>query len=68
MKDLNIKYKTTTINLFFYQSDFIKFVENIEYYTSIELQKVQNELYNNPVGCLNEIGLDNIYNAEVYIK
>ena len=57
MKDLNIKFNTPTINLFFYPSDFIKFVENIEYYISIELQEVQNELYNYPVGCLKDINI-----------
>lgn len=57
MKDLNIKYNTPTINLFFYPSDFIKFVENIEYYISIELQEVQNELFDYPIGCLDDINI-----------
>ncbi len=52
--DLGIKFLSPTINLFFYPTDFIKFVKNLEYYLNLELEKVNSTL-NYPVGKLGDI-------------
>ena len=53
--DLNIKFNTPTVNLWFYPEDFIKFVNNIKYYCDCELQFIKEENINYPVGKLDDI-------------
>ena len=36
--DLNLKFFSPTINLFFYPKDYIKFIANLEYYSKCELK------------------------------
>ncbi len=53
--ELNQKFMSPTINLFFYPKDFIKFINNIEFYLCKELNvKVQDE-FNYPIGILHDI-------------
>ncbi len=55
LHDLGLKFRTPTINLFFYPKDFIKFVENIDYYIKIDIKEVQQKKINYPVGQIDDI-------------
>lgn len=52
--DLGLKFNSPTINLFFYPSDFLKFVNNLEYYLSLEIKECDIK-ENYPVGKLGDI-------------
>ena len=52
--NLRLEFKSPTINLFFYPSDFIKFGGNLEYYLNCELEECNtNENY--PVARLDDV-------------
>lgn len=51
--DMKMKFLSPTINLFFKEPDFIKFVLNIEYYLNLDIEVYWNEEY--PVGKLGDI-------------
>ena len=53
--DLDLKFLSPTVNLFFFPGDFIKFVENLDFYLQQELQFIDNKNYNYPVGILKDI-------------
>lgn len=53
--DLGLKFRSPTINLFMYPSDFVKFCLNLKYYINVELTEVLQEKYNYPVGKLEDI-------------
>lgn len=51
--DMHMKFLSPTINLFFKEPDFIRFVQNLEYYINTELRMVWGEEY--PIGYLDDI-------------
>lgn len=51
--DMHMQYLSPTIGLFFKEPDFIKFVENLEYYINLELDMQWQEEY--PVGKLEDV-------------
>ncbi len=51
--DCGQKFLSPTVNLFFMPSDFIKFVNNLDYYLSITQNVVMGDKY--PVGILDDI-------------
>ena len=51
--DLKLQYKSPTVNLYFSCEDFIRFVENLQHYLSLELVEVINEKY--PIGILGDV-------------
>jgi len=55
MSDLGVKFNSPTVNLFFYPSDFIKFVKNIKEYLSYEIVEVKDTGLEYPVGDLNGV-------------
>ena len=54
--DLELQFCSPTINLFFKQPDFIKYVQNLKHYSEAELQMMWDEEY--PVGILDDIRID----------
>lgn len=53
--ELNQKFMSPTINLFFYPNDFIKFINDIEFYLSEELKVKIQDKFNYPIGILRDI-------------
>lgn len=54
LSDLDIKFNTPTINLFFYPEDFLEFISSIK--ENLEYELIEEESnYNYPVGSLNNI-------------
>lgn len=54
--DLELKFLSPTINLFFYPKDYLKFVMNLEYYLSQKLCPfTKPELFVYPIGMLDDI-------------
>lgn len=51
--DMELQFLSPTINLFFYEPDFVRFVLNLEYYLNLELEVHWGEKY--PVGQLGDI-------------
>lgn len=51
--DCNKRFLSPTVNLYFYPSDFIKFVNNLEYYLSLTPRVEMGEKY--PIGILDDI-------------
>jgi len=51
--DMNLQFKSPTINLFFKAEDYIKFISHLEHYLGQELQMHWEEEY--PVGVLDDI-------------
>ncbi len=51
---LGKQFLSPTINLWFYQKDFLKFIQNIHYYLSLELRFIDSNR-NYPVGMLDDI-------------
>lgn len=57
-KDLGLKFYSPTINLFFSINDFIKFIENMDYYLSLDLIELTDNTKNYPVGRLGDIQIN----------
>lgn len=55
LHDLGLRFLTPTINLFISAEDFIKFVENLDYYFEQKLINISNSNYDYPVGKLEDI-------------
>lgn len=55
LSDLNIKFNTPTINLFFFPEDFLKFLSNIKENLKYELIEVNDNTFDYPVGSINNI-------------
>lgn len=53
--DLNLKFNSPTINLFFTADDYIKFLEQMDFYLSLELLEDKNDIKEYPVGMLGDI-------------
>lgn len=53
--DLGLKFTSPTINLFFREKDFLKFVLNLKYYTSQKLIFIKNSGGEYPLGQLDDI-------------
>lgn len=51
--DCNVQFLSPTINMFFLPSDFIKFVDNLNYYLSITPEVIMGEKF--PIGTLADI-------------
>ncbi|WP_285946585.1 DUF1919 domain-containing protein [Thomasclavelia cocleata] len=51
--DLNKQFNSPTINLYFNSSDFIKFVNNLEYYLSLDILFKEDTVY--PIGVIDNI-------------
>ena len=54
LSDLDVKFNTPTINLFFYPEDFLKFLSNIKENLEYELIEDESDC-NYPIGSLNNI-------------
>ena len=55
LHDFHIKFNTPTINLFFYPDDFLRYVQNLPYYSQCELTFVQKPGVSYPVGLLEDV-------------
>jgi uncharacterized protein (DUF1919 family) len=55
--DLNLKFLTPTINLFFFANDFVKFAENLNFYLNENLEVVSTDKYKYPVGRIKDIDI-----------
>ena len=65
---LGKQFLSPTINLWFYQKDFLKFIQNIHYYLSLELRFIKSNR-NYPVGMLDDICIYFLhYNSEEEAK
>lgn len=53
--DLNLMFRSPTINLYFSIKDFLKFVENLDYYSKCELREIVDKEKDYPVGELGDI-------------
>lgn len=53
--DLGLKFNSPTINLYFSAEDYIKFLENLEYYLSLKPIAEFNNKYNFPIGKLGDL-------------
>lgn len=54
-KDLNMRFTSPTINLFFKPKDFLKFCLNLEYYLSLEIKNTYDKDKKYPVGILDDV-------------
>lgn len=50
--DMGLQFRSPTVNLWFTCEDFIKFVRNLEYYTSCEIEQIFTENRKYPVGMM----------------
>lgn len=55
LHDLGIRFNSPTVNLFFYPKDFIKYVKNLKYYSSLKLEFIRKANINYPIGKLDDI-------------
>lgn len=55
LHDLNLRFNSPTVNLFLYPSDFIKYVKNLKYYSSLNLEFIKEKDINYPIGKLDDI-------------
>lgn len=55
--DLGLKFMSPTVNLMMIQTDFFKFVMNLDYYLSCELEFYKHDLYDFPCAHLGDINL-----------
>ena len=58
LHDLNLKFNTPFINLSLPPKDFIKLVENFEYYMSLNVEETTDEKVNWPVGKLGDLRIN----------
>lgn len=58
--DLNLKFFSPTINLFFYPQDYIKYISNLKYYNKCELKPLPKEqtISEYPIGYLDDIKIN----------
>lgn len=57
-QELNVPYSTPFVGLFVFSPDYVKLLENLEYYLNLELQFIQNSKYGEfkyPVGVLDDV-------------
>ena len=67
--DMGQKFLTPTINLYFMANDFIKFVENLEYYMNLEIvMKEDTEVVTGVLGDIEIYFLHYHTNEEAYLK
>ena len=67
--DLGLQFRSPFVNLWLEPKDFIKYLENIEYYMGCELKFARNTKYRYPVGILDDISIYfQHYNSEVEAK
>lgn len=55
LHDLGQRFNSPTVNLFLYPKDYIKFLKNLEYYLSLDLEFVKEEGICYPIGSLDGI-------------
>lgn len=51
--DLGLRFNSPTVNLYFHIGDFVKLLENLKYYLSLELKEAKWDKY--PIGMLGDI-------------
>lgn len=56
LHDLGLKFNTPTVNLYFSMEDFIKFLERLDYYLTLELEEAEWSKY--PIGKLGDIKIN----------
>lgn len=57
LHDLGLKYNTPFINLWMKPNDFIKFLSNIRYYLSCEMQFIEETGISYPIGVLDDVSI-----------
>lgn len=55
LHDLNLRYTTPTINLYIPPSDFIRFCSRLSHYLSLEIDFIQEEGVECPIGILEDV-------------
>lgn len=65
LHDLNLKFLTPTVNLFFFAEDFIKFIENLNYYLEQEIISIEKQDYHYPVGKLGDIEVHFVHYKDI---
>ena len=55
LHDLNLRFNSPTVNLFLYPADFIKYVKKLKYYSSLNLEFIEEKDITYPVGKLDDI-------------
>lgn len=53
--ELGEQFRSPTINLWFEAKDFVKLLENLKYYMELDIQEVENNFCNYPVGRIDDI-------------
>ena len=64
--DLNLKFLSPTINMYFSASDFLKFVKNPNLYLNAKMIDVTSKSDSRPVALLNDIHLQLVHYKSVY--
>lgn len=65
LHDLGLEFKTPTINLFFAAEDYIRYVENMEYYNALELEFCPDIQLNYPVAKCGDIKINFMHYASI---
>ena len=55
--DLGLQFKSPTVNLLIRPDDFVKFIENFDYYKNLEIKEIEYNYVKYPVGMLGDIPL-----------
>ncbi len=53
--ELGEQFRTPTINLWFEPGDYLKLINNLKYYMSLDVKEVKNNFYSYPVGRIGDI-------------
>ena len=53
--DLGLKFLSPTINLYFQPDEFIKFIDNLEYYLALEVKEVVDDTVRFPIGIIGDV-------------
>lgn len=63
--DLKRKFLTPTVNLFLGTEDFVKFIENLDYYLHLEIEGIYKKDVSYPVGLLEDIEVHFVHYASL---
>lgn len=63
--DLGERFLTPTVNLFLSTEDFVKFVENLDYYLGLEVVEKTNKKVSYPVGLLGDLELHFVHYHDI---
>lgn len=53
--DLGVKFRSPFVNLWLEPADFLEYLENIKYYMHCELKFINDQMYNHPIGKLDDV-------------